>query len=218
MPATVSIRAQFVWDAKFARYRRVATGQWVSDRAVKLGVRRVIRQSQAEMRRLTDLLAKREITIRDWQGRMASELKNLHVSGAMAGGGGMANMTPADYGRVGRRLRFEYERLAQFARDVKARKLTPRQVAARVEMYVAGMNGTYEGVRRDKAIAAGFVEEKNLLGAREHHCHTLARVGCEELTARGWGPIGQMPLPGYRQCLNGCGCTLKFRKRPRPQF
>jgi hypothetical protein len=141
-------------------------------------------------------------------------LKNLHVSGAMAGAGGMANMTAVDYGRVGQRLRFEYRRLAQFARDVKARKLTRDQVTARVEMYVAGLNGTFEETRREKAIAAGFTLERNVLGKNENHCRTGDRIGCPELSAQGWGPIGNMPAPGRRQCLSRCFCRMTYRKRP----
>jgi hypothetical protein len=213
MPATIAVNQTFEWSPSLLRYRRTATGKFVSDRAVKLGVRRVIRQSQAEMRALTDQMIRREITLAQWQERMRQELKNLHVSGAMAGAGGMANMTPADYGRVGYTLRFQYGRLAQFAKDAKARKLTPDQLRRRVEMYVSSVNGTYEETRRTKAIAAGFVEERNVLGKTENHCRTRDRVGCIELSRRGWGPIGFMPVPGQRQCLSACQCRLIFRKR-----
>jgi hypothetical protein len=214
MAATVAVGSQFTWSPTNLRYRRTATGEYVSERAVKLAVRRVIRQSQAEMRALTELMNRREITLANWQERMRQELKNLHVSGAMAGAGGMANMTAVDYGRVGQRLRFEYRRLAQFARDVKARKLTRDQVTARVEMYVAGLNGTFEETRREKAIAAGFTLERNVLGKNENHCRTGDRIGCPELSAQGWGPIGNMPAPGRRQCLSRCFCRMTYRKRP----
>jgi hypothetical protein len=212
MAATRTVRQEFQWDRKSLRYRR--NGKFVSERAVKLGVRRVIRASQAEMRAVTDEMIRGEITVGDWQARFAGELKNAHVSGAMAGQGGPANMTREDYLRVGRGLKLQYRYLDRFARQVRAGELTDDQTRRRAEMYVNSMNGAYEGGRRASAVAAGFDQERNVLGKREKHCTTKVRVGCTELTKRGWVQIESMPLPGSRNCLSGCGCSLKFRRRP----
>jgi hypothetical protein len=213
VPATRAITDQFTWDAERLRYRR--NGRFVSDRAVKLAVRRVIRNSANEMRVLADQVGRGEITIQEFQSRFASELKNLHVSGAAAGQGGLNTMARNDYLRVGRGLKEQYRYLERFAQQIKAGNLTAQQVRTRAEMYVNSMNAAHESGRRDSAIGAGFDEEKNLLGVREHHCTTKDRPGCRELTARGFVPIGTLTAVGQRQCLSWCGCSLKFRKRSR---
>jgi hypothetical protein len=151
---------------------------------------------------------------------MAGEIKNLHTSAAMAGAGGMAAMTPQDYGRVGARLRFEYERLAQFARDLKDRQFTAGALMARVDMYVNAASASHEAARRDGAVRNGFDEERNLLGASERHCSAkdrknATRPGCVEETARGWVAIGMLSPVGHRLCISNCACSLDFRKSPR---
>lgn len=211
MPTTRAIRDEFSFDRKVLRYRRA--GKFVSERAVKLAVRRVIRASQAEMRALGESMARGEIDVAEFQSRLASELKNLHVSGAMAGQGGPANMTAADYLRVGRGLKVQYRHLNNFARQIAAGELTRAQIRARTDMYARSMNGAFEGGRRDSAVAAGYRYERNVLGKNENHCHDSAfRVGCIELTAKGWQQIGTMPLPGSRTCLSNCLCSMKFRR------
>lgn len=212
MPATLTIRDQFIWDPDRLQYRR-PNGQFVSVRAVKLGIRRVIRATQAEMQSLTNQMMRGELSLSDWQARFTNELKNMHVSAAMAGQGGAANMTRNDYLRVGRALKSQYRYLDRFVKQIKAGELSPSRIAARSNMYVNGMNGSYEDGRQSSAIAAGYDEVRNVLSLKEKHCHTGVRVGCPELSQQGWVAIGTMPVPGQRQCLSGCGCALKFRKR-----
>ncbi len=211
MPATVAQKlSAFTWDARNLRYRRA--GQFVSARTVKLAVRRVIRGSQADMRELTDQLIAKDITVADWRARMQGEVKNLHVAGAMAGQGGPANMTPSDYLRVARALKAQYRYLRRFAEQVDAGELDNATIRRRSEMYVNGMNGAYEAGRQASAIAAGYTYERNVLGDRHDHCRDGERPGCFDLTRRGWVAIGTMPPIGARQCLSGCGCSLKFKR------
>lgn len=210
MPATRAIREVFTWDKEVLRYRRA--GRFVSERAVKLGVRRVMRASQAELRAIADQMASGEISLSEFQSRMASELKNLHVSGAMAGQGGPANMTANDYLRVGRKLRNEYRFLNRFTQAIADGKLDRRSIRSRTEMYVLGMNGSYEDGKRASAIASGFDQERNLLGSHEHNCSTRDRLGCPELTKLGWVQIGTLVAVGNRQCLSRCRCSLSFRR------
>jgi hypothetical protein len=133
----------------------------------------------------------------------------------MVGAGGLANMTPADYGRVGARLRFEYDRLARFAKQLKNREFTRKQLMSRVEMYCNAGHVSHEAARFDAAIGADMEEEKNNLGARENHCQTKpgGRPGCLNMTAMGWVPIGTLTPVGQRQCLSSCGCYPSYRKR-----
>jgi len=211
MAATVSIRSKFSWDKQAQRYR-LPSGRFVKETAVKQATFRVIRNSQAEMQRLTAQLNRGELTIDNWRARFASELKNLHVSGAMAGGGGMANMTQSDYGRVGQEMRFQYGRLDRFTAAIKAGELTDKQIEARTNLYVASLSKTFEASRRAKA-AEVMQEEKNVLGKTDAHCGV-----CIEQTKRGWTPIGYLVPIGARTCLSLCKCRYVFRKTPATKF
>lgn len=213
MPTVVALRTKYSYSRATLRYRNNLTGQWVKAREVKRAVNATIASAQKEMRLLASDMAKRRITLGQWQERFAAEIKNLHVSNAMAGAGGMGQMAAQDYGRVGQRLRFEYERLAKFAADLKARKFTENELYARVEMYIAAGNVSYEGAKRDGAIAAGYDLEKNVLGKNENHCTTKGGIiGCVEVTALGKQPIGTLPAPGYRRCISRCYCMLRYYK------
>jgi hypothetical protein len=212
MPATRRVTSEFTYDRRALRYRRA--GKFVSSRAVKLAVRRVIRNAQAEMRAVTDQMIGGKLTVGEWRDRFRHELKNLHVSGAMAGQGGPASMTPGDYLRAGREIKSQYRYLDRFARQAAAGELSNATIRSRAAMYVNSMNGAYESGREASAIGAGYDEVRNVLGDRRDHCRTNVRVGCLDLTRQGWAAIGSIPVPGKRQCLTGCGCTLKFRKSP----
>jgi len=209
---------EFEYDRASLRYKRLSTGRYVSPRAVKRAINRVIVNTQIEIRAVTEQLTKGQITIGEWQYRMSAELKNLHVSGAMAARGGPANMAGADYLRAARELKSQYRYLQRFADAIEAGQLDAKAIQNRAASYVRSQHKTYEGSRRDGAIATGFDEERNLLGPTERHCTTKLRIGCKELTAKGWQPLGAMPIPGDRQCLMGCACMLKFRRRPLPTF
>jgi hypothetical protein len=218
MPATLAaVKTRYTYTERSMRYRDNRTGRFVPTAKVKRSIDRVVKTAQAEMRSLARQLADREITLGNWQSQFAERLKTLHVASAMAGRGGLAAMTAADYGRVGARLRFEYGRLELFARDLAARKFTWGELRNRVEMYCAAGHVSHEAARFGAARVANMLYEFNKLGRREKHCKTDprgGRVGCIDLTEMGRVPIGTLPRPGERRCLSRCGCTIGYSRKP----
>jgi hypothetical protein len=200
-----NIRTDFLWDESAQRYRSASTGRFISNRSIKQAVNSIIARSQRELRSLASLAANGELNLTDFQERMAGELKNLHLTAAAAGKGGWDQMRPADFGRVGAELRFQYERLELFVRHIEAGDLSPKQITARTEMYIGAANGTFEATRRSGAEDAGFSEERNILGDSEH-CGL-----CLQETAKEWQPIGSLIPIGERTCLSRCKCSLEFR-------
>jgi hypothetical protein len=217
---TVAVKTRFTYNPRTLRYRDNASGRFVRGSTVKRATFAVVKGSRAEMRRLTNDMIARRMDLGEWQDRFAAEVKNLHTSLAMAGAGGMASMTPSDWGRVGQRLRFEYSRLAEFAVQLAERQFTPGQVRARVDMYCNAGNVSFEASRRAGAETAGMTEERNVLGPNENHCHTNPkrpqREGCENVSLLGWVKLGTLPAVGSRVCISNCKCTLAFRRtKPR---
>lgn len=219
MAKTIAATTRFRYVTGAMRYRDLTTGKFVAPSTVKRAIQGTIRKARARMRSLALELDARTIRLDAWQRDTAAELKLLHVANAMIGTGGLAAMTPADYGRVGARLRFEYGRLQRFAEQLKAREFTQRAFLARVEMYCNAGGVSYAAAREDAAYTAGMEEERNKLGPREDHCESSpdgsGRPGCLDLTRLGWVPLGTLPAIGARKCLSNCGCDKAFRRRPR---
>ena len=114
-------------------------------------------------------------------------------------------MSPTDYGRVGGSVANQYRYLAKFEKQIANGLTLDGRFKARVELYSEAARTTFEATRRDRVTESGGEEEQNILGDAQH-CSE-----CEELSARGWQPIGEMPPPGRRICGNRCKCRMIYR-------
>ncbi|MCP5101011.1 MAG: hypothetical protein GY943_36130 [Chloroflexi bacterium] len=199
--------AGYVWDNNAGRYRSRETGRFVSESAIRSDLDRfnetIIRENLSSV---TDKLLNGNITLEQWQRRLANELKDAWRLNQMIGRGGKSQMTQADYGRLGGRLRFEYDRLNRLAIEIKAGMLTEAQIRARVGLYAnAPRVGFYDGLTAAQQ-AAGLVEERRVLNPAEH-CSD-----CIGYADQGWQPIGTLPMPGEKsQCMRNCKCTMEYR-------
>ncbi len=202
------LRARYTWDEISLRYRS-RSGRFVAQSEIKRATLSLARASEHEIRSLAQQLADGRIALDEWQSRMVQNLKNLHLSQASVAKGGASQMTQADFGRVGRTLRFQYERLRRFALEIEAGIVSPGAIEARAAMYARSGNSTYEEFRRFAASDAGFDEERRRLGPAEHcsDCVAFARLG--------WQPIGSLPRIGDSICLVNCKCTFEFRRASR---
>ena len=199
--------AGYIWDNDSGRYRSRATGRFVAESTIRNDLNRfnetIIRENLGS---ITEKLINGNITLEQWQRRLANELKDAWRLNQMIGRGGKSQMTQADYGRLGGRLRFEYDRLNRLAIEIKAGMLTEAQIRARVGLYAnAPRVGFYDGVNAAK-VAAGLTEMRRVLNPAEH-C-----PDCEGYASEGWVPIGTLPMPGEKsQCLRNCKCTVEYR-------
>ncbi|HYW90328.1 MAG TPA: hypothetical protein VFB50_21330, partial [Chloroflexota bacterium] len=112
----------FLWSEQAQRYRDQASGRFVSSGSVNGAVDQVVDAAGLRMRDLSAQLQVGDISLADWQSRMATEMKLLHTGAAAVGRGGWAQMTQADWGWTGQRLRVQYGFLRNFAHDVATGK------------------------------------------------------------------------------------------------
>jgi hypothetical protein len=205
--ADLAQRVGYAWDSGAARYRNLATGRYVAESTIRgVGERFVTQSVEANIQRITERFLDGKITLSEWQTGMAREIKDGHIVEACLGRGGRAQMTQADWGRVGARLREQYKYLNRFANEIRAGNLSASQILARAKMYAESARTSYfDGLTSAKAMA-GFDEEMRVLTPAEH-C-----VGCIE-NAGFWSPIGSLPPIGSQQCLTNCRCFKQFRKR-----
>jgi hypothetical protein len=137
---------------------------------------------------------------------MRREIKDIHRTQYIVGRGGVENMTPRDWGRLGADLRhLHYNRLDRFALKIAEGDLTPAQVNEGSKLYMNSSNKQYWRGKTEAKLAAGFVEEQRFLNPAEH-C-----ADCTGYAARGRVPIGTLPPPGEQsECRSNCKCTMKF--------
>jgi hypothetical protein len=205
MPVAAPIRTGFRWSPAAQRYIG-PSGKFVSSDAVRRSLRQFVRRGEGRVARLAADVAAGRLTVAEWQRRTADLLKRMHLAGASAAKGGWAQLTPSDTGRVGGQLRFHYERLSRFAREVRAGRLSRRQIIARARLYARAVTPAYENHRR-RAHVGIYAQERRVRQADES-CPTCVREA-----ARGWVATGTLLPLGESECRIGCKCRFEFRGR-----
>ena len=120
--------------------------------------------------------------------------------------GGRQNTNQQEIGWLGSKLKFQYERLAQFGRDVENGTVAKdARMIARAKMYANASISTYENAQRRREKKAGQSEERSLLHEAEH-CES-----CQEEADKGWVEIGTLIPVGERTCLVNCKCSMEYR-------
>jgi len=138
------------------RYRDRATGRFVSELNVRADLDKYIEAKNANLDALANRLRNREISLADWQLQMRNEIRTMHSNAAMVAKGGRAQMTQADWGRVGQRLRFQYGKLDDWAAQIaKGEAPLNGRLNQRAKLYGQASRGTYEQQRRAMAAATG---------------------------------------------------------------
>jgi hypothetical protein len=199
-------RVGFVWERTVARYRDKATGRFVSEfNLIKLQTD-FTEYARSNIGNITERLVSGNLDIGAWQKQFAQELKDAYVVNYQIARGGKNAMTQADYGRIGGRLKAEYKYLDNFAQEIASGKLTPEQIRARANQYVAGTRTAYYDGKTAAGSAAGFTEERRILNPAEH-CED-----CIGFAAQGWQPIGTLPEPGTgSRCRHNCKCEKEYK-------
>lgn len=191
------------------RFYNVTTGRFVSKRIVLGLLERRIGYAKTMIGSVTREFTEGRLDLGDWQRLMAEHVKMLHTHSAALGKGGWARMNPSDWGRVGGNIRFHYDKLENFAREIKggARKLTPGQIQVRAGMYGNSGWAAYWRAHTAAARDAALAQEKRVLDPVAENCED-----CVGYAARGWQPLGTLPEPGENsRCLTNCRCSKRYR-------
>lgn len=201
---TSRVTPRYGYNQSAGRYIK-KDGSFVAQKNVVRATERVIKKSQANMLALSAQLKEGTLSTNDWRIAMQREMSALHLAQAMVAKGGFAQMTQADYGRVGGKLRFQNERLNLFASQVQygSQKLDGR-FDQRVRMYAQAGRGTFAETEREEKKQRGYTRERRILGAADH-C-----PDCIEYAQRGWQPIGTLPKIGESVCKTNCHCEFEY--------
>lgn len=204
-----SLTPGFGWNERAGRYVRLDGSQrFVSwERTVRPALDSVVLKSQDRLRELAQQLRGRTIALADFEVAFFKEIKTAHVASAALAAGGWAQMTPADYGRVGAKIRAEYGFARDLCKDIEAGKVKlDGRFIQRVASYGNAGTATFEAEHRRREIGAGARWERNVLGVADH-CN-----GCLAETAKGWVPVGTLVPVGSRDCLNNDECHIEYSR------
>jgi hypothetical protein len=196
-------RSKFVWNAKAGRY--TIGGRFVKQSEIRKALDASLAATSRTMANLSARLQKGNITLIEWERLMREAVKDAHLFSAALAKGGWAQMTQADYGRVGQMVRMQYTYLNRFAADIESGMNLDGRFKARTEMYMEAGRTTYYNMYDQVQKKLGKTEERNILHSAEH-C-----VQCIEQTGLGWVPIGELVQIGNRLCLTRCKCDKEYR-------
>jgi hypothetical protein len=123
------------WDASRKRYVYVETRRALSRRR-EAALRHAFASTQRDWADdAAAQLANGNWTIQKWEREARERIKLVHLAEYMFGHGGKATMTQADYGRVGRMIRTQYDYLHRFALDIVGGEYSEARVSARLTQY-----------------------------------------------------------------------------------
>ena len=209
MPTKPGPLPDYAFDERLNRglgaYRNLSTGRIVPRSQIITELENVAKVSRANMRSLSERLIAKQITIAEWQTRMAAEIKTVHVTQAAAAKGGWAQMSQADWGHVGYKVREQYKYLQGFANDIASGKQPLNgRVLARAEQYGKSGHGTFESVRGRVATSKGLTRQRRVQHSQE------GCAGCKTVASLGWQPIGSLPPIGSQECRSNCLCSDEY--------
>lgn len=202
----------YVFDRSVARYRNTARGQFVSRQRILDLLDRQINSAERRLGAIVTAMHEKTIAPGMGQTLMRDELRRLHLQNRALAVGGIDKLTFRDFGAAGGRLRDDYGRIANLARDIANGRVSLPQALNRVQGYAGNARiQFFEGEREGKYVAAN---SKNMallmirdLGVAEH-CRS-----CVDYYRQGWQP--DLPPPGTQsECGSHCRCGLRYREVP----
>jgi hypothetical protein len=210
-PRRSALTPKYRWNQAAGQYIRT-DGTFVSREQVNNALEYQIAKSRGNMRTLSEQLQSGEIDLQEWRTGMLREIKTAHVASAAGARGGWAQMSPADYGKIGPRLKFQYERLNIFASEIQyGKQPLDGQMLRRAEMYGEAARGTAQNTALEERAEAGNTEGRRVLGVADHCRNSKYASGCIELAARGWVPIAELVPIGDATCMTACKCRYLTR-------
>lgn len=198
-------RSRYTWDSRTGQYRGPG-GRFIPRREIREAMDKALDEAASRMRDMSDALRQGKMSLPKWQNAMRREMKNIHLWNAAGARGGWAQMSAADFGRLGPAMKRQYQYLERFAVQIEQGLPLDGRFLRRAEMYAEAGRGTYHQVDELAHRERGHTQERNILDAGAESCGE-----CEDESSRGWVPIGELVPIGGRTCKTRCRCFIEYR-------
>lgn len=130
------------WVASVNRYRDTDTGRFVSPEQVEALVEKSRVDAAKRLTKLADRLNREEITPAQWEKEFRQIIKETSITQYATGRGGLSQMNPVDYGKVGSFLKDQYKYLKKFKDALPDQ--SEAQIRMRSQMYAASTKVMYD--------------------------------------------------------------------------
>lgn len=197
--------SRYRWNARAGRYLDTRTGRFVSWQTIRRELDDALEATKRRMVSAGEQLRAGSISLEDWFVATRRLVKQVHLYSAAAAKGGWAQLSQADYGRVGAIVRDQYEFLLRFAEQIATQTPLDGRFLARVKLYADAGRATFHRTEREEMAVRQFTEERSMLHPADH-CG-----GCVAEAAKDWQPIGSITPIGERECKGNCRCTMEYR-------
>ncbi len=196
---------RYRWNQTAGRYVD-GRGRFVSREAVTNAMYDAADNAGKRMATASKKLRDGKLTIQQWQLQMRAEIKTVHLFSGAGAKGGWAQLSQADFGRIGQRIREQYRFLDRMATQIAngTQKLNGTFIR-RSELYGNAGRQTFMLVERADKESRGMTEERCLLRGSQHCAE------CPGEAAKGWVPIGTLVPVGGRICNQNCRCIFEYR-------
>jgi len=212
-------RGGLVWDADKKQYYEAGTGKYINATALRNNaIEPFIIRVKVAMREVDAKLQSRTITLTEWQSQMTQLVKSSQIAAALVAVGGTPNASDADKAGIALSVAAMLAYLQDFAKDIESgkQKINGR-LLARSDLYADATRDAYEEARRNTIIAAAIIagvtrKERRVLDPGANHCTTDdGLLGCVELAAKGYQPIGTLPRLYNTPCGVHCRCHFEYK-------
>lgn len=198
--------SKYQWDPSIARFRDPDTGRYIRRARVREALDTIITRSQARVTSASDALRAGTIDLAAWQTAMRTEIKRTHLAAEALVRGGWTQMTPADYGRVGSRVKAQYQYLYNFTEQLRSgEQRTDGTFMNRARMYMSSARVGFHDELGTLLQSLGYAEERNILHPAEH-C-----LECLDMASLKWVPTGTLVPVGLRECRGNDRCSIIYR-------
>ena len=208
----------WVWDEELGCYQDTTTGDILCYEDVNELIDRSLDGSILIVAGLALLLAAGTLSVQAWQDEMIEAIRMNYAQQALLAGGGVAQMSRAEWDVIGSIIREQYRYLHSFAEEVAAGHLTEGQITMRSRMYINSARSAYWRIRDEREGVRGMAQERWHAIGDANTCEA-----CSDADAMGWQPLGTFGQPGsgtvlidpLTQCsgLTSCRCTKSYRER-----
>jgi len=201
----------YAYDKRLHNYVDLSTGRMVSRSVIVDALRDFINSRDLVLENLSEMYANGILSREEFYVAFTNEVANSYKAAAALSQGGWHNLTPSHWGKVGRELRDEYQRIVNFIDDIDNGRYIDTdgnmQIAAIRNRAVAYNSSAYgmfwrlkdEEMMNDDAIT----EERWWAILDETTCERCARFH-----AMGWQPKGTFPPPPLHP---SCRCGKSYR-------
>lgn len=201
--------AAWTYDPATGQYHD-AEGDRLAEATVSALLLAALAASRARVEARTARLVAGTLDREPWLDGLEAEIAASQVAAAALAHGGLAQLDPATRAILATALTTQAGYLAGFvAALASGQQPLDGTVAGRAGQYIGAAWTTFQEVRRDDHATRGDTHERNVLEPGAAHCD-----GCLEADRAGWQPIGSLPLPGNRDCLHRCQCSLELGPDP----